>query len=176
MLLGITGPARSGKDTFAEVLVQDFGWHRDSFAEPLRDFVAGLLGMSRAQLELVKDRPLEKLDGVTPRRMMQTLGTEWGRELVHRELWIRALLWRAGGYLEAGRSVVVPDVRFENEADAIRAAGGLVVHIARPGSPVVEAHASEAGVRLASGDMTLINGGTVAEWRLAAKLFAFDCA
>jgi len=138
MLIGIAGPKRSGKDTLAQGLSKELGLPVDSFAAPLRKFVAELLNCSMATLDSCKEHPIKWLDGATPRSMMQTVGTEWGREMVHPELWVRSLfhrLGRTGG--------IISDVRFPNEAREIRARGGVVIALTRPGTGVGDAHVSE---------------------------------
>jgi len=64
--------------------------------------------------------------------------------------------------------VVVPDVRFDVEAEAIRHLGGTIVHIVRPGaglSGAASGHSSEAGIELRNGDMYLSNRGSVEDLR-----------
>jgi hypothetical protein len=75
MLIGIAGPKRSGKDTLARGLCAALGLSQDSFAGPLRAFVANTLGMTLAELEDAKEAPIAWLDGITPRHLMQTVGT-----------------------------------------------------------------------------------------------------
>lgn len=62
-----------------------------------------------------------------------------------------------------GEEGVNADVRFENEAQWIRDNGGVVVHIQRPGAATVSAHASEAGVAIAEGDVLVVNDGSLDE-------------
>jgi hypothetical protein len=147
MILGLTGVARSGKSTVASYLVREHGFVEHSFAAPIRAFVAHILGTDLAGLEDGKEREVPWLGGGrTPRWMMQTAGTEWGRKTVHDQLWVRSCLMRASFDVNAGRNVVISDVRFDNEAEAIRRAGGEVWRVERPGAGVVGSHASEAGV------------------------------
>lgn len=141
-IIGICGPARAGKDTIASVLVDKFGYQKDSFAAPLRTFVANILGITLEQLEVVKDFPSDALGGHTPRFAMQTLGTEWGRKMLAEDLWINFLIRRS-----TGLRMVVPDIRFQNEAEAIVKAGGAIIKVIRPGVEIVEStHVSERGI------------------------------
>jgi hypothetical protein len=137
-LIGIAGPKRSGKDTLGRGLAAALGLQQDSFAGPLRAFVATMLGLTLAELEEVKEAPVAWLDGVTPRSMMQTVGTEWGRRMVHPDLWLRALLARV-----PAEGAVISDVRFPNEAEAIIEQGGVVIRLSRPGTGEGDGHASE---------------------------------
>lgn len=109
---------------------------------------------------------------LSPRIMLQTLGTEWGRNAVHPDIWInymlsvaKTLLHESGdtkfwnyipdcGLVEEDRDphikgVVVSDVRFPNEFKAIREVGGSVIRVLRPETDAqslsigIENHASE---------------------------------
>jgi hypothetical protein len=74
---------------------------------------------------------------------MQRLGTEFGRELIHPNLWVDTEMDHIAGWPK----VVFDDARFPNEVDAIRAAGGLLIEIVRPGytAPGIDTkHESEA--------------------------------
>ena len=141
-IIAFTGLAGAGKSTAAFHLVKSRGFERVRFAGPLKAMMAAL-GCTQAEIDGDrKELPCDLLGGKTPRHAMQTLGTEWGRDLIQPDLWIRA--WRhAVDALPAGVPVVVDDCRFPNEADAIKAAGGLLVRIERPGAGTASAHESE---------------------------------
>lgn len=145
-LVGFTGPAGSGKTTAAAIVCERLKFKPLSFAEPIRDMLKGL-GLNQRQLTEEKNTPLHWLGGKTPRQLMQTLGTEWGRTLVDPEIWTL----RVRCMIESRRLVgsyygtVIDDVRFDDEAKLIRAMGGVVIAIDRGGLPKMT-HASEAGV------------------------------
>lgn len=92
MIIGIAGKKRSGKDTAAKVF-ERLGFTHDSFAAPMKRFVQDIVGHELRDED--KEAPMEWLDGMTPRRMWQTLGTEWGRMMVHPDLWVRSMMRRA---------------------------------------------------------------------------------
>jgi dephospho-CoA kinase len=172
-IIGLTGVARSGKDSVAAVIQGRLGWHRESFARPIREFVAGLLGLTLEELEIHKEKPMLSLSGVTPRQMMQTLGTEWGRS-IHPHLWIRALFHRLerNGLLLGAQGVVITDCRFDNEARAIHNAGGEVWLVQRPGAgSAFSAHASERGVDLDLVDRYVMNSGSLEDLRKTVEAF-----
>lgn len=123
LYIGIAGGRRAGKDTLANGLASALALPCDSFAAPLRQFVASLLGLSLRELDSRKEDAIDWLAEFTPRHLMQAAGIEWGRDRVHPELWVRSLFARlpAGG--------LVPDVRFANEAHAIRRRGGVVIRV-----------------------------------------------
>jgi len=159
IIVGIAGKARSGKDTLANGLVDGMGFERYSFADPIKEMARVGLGLTQDQLYGDSKDKVDDLYGCTPRKILQTLGTEWGRELIDGNIWIKAMERKAA---ESG-FMVVPDIRFENEADSIRRLGGIVVHITgRDGS--VESHKSESGVDVKDDDYVIENSGTLQEY------------
>lgn len=141
-IIAFTGLAGAGKSTAAMHLVKRHRFERVRFAGPLKAMMAAL-GLTAAEIDGDrKELPCELLGGKTPRWAMQTIGTEWGRQCIGDDLWIRA--WRAAvDRLPSGAPVVVDDCRFPNEAEAVRAAGGLIVRINRQGAGTASAHESE---------------------------------
>lgn len=174
MILGLSGAAGAGKSTAADILVREHGFVRVKFAGPLKAMLRGYLthlDCDAATIERLiegdlKEQPTSLLSGASPRYVMQTLGTEWGREFIHPDFWINAWTAQARRIAATGRSVVADDCRFENEASAIRQAGGFVLRLKRPGAGLTETqHRSEAGVEA---DTTIWNDGPpeVLGWRL----------
>jgi hypothetical protein len=169
MLIGLTGLAGSGKSEVARVLIEEFGFQRVKFAGPLKNMLRTMLAdagycdddRERMLEGDLKEREIPEL-GVTPRHLMVTLGTEWGRDLVHRDIWTR--LWAAQA--ERFEHVVVDDVRFPNEVDLIRARGGKIWRIERPGL-VAGAHASEQ--LDARADFTIVNDRSLEGLRSAIR-------
>jgi hypothetical protein len=127
MIIGFSGRMGCGKTTAAKYLVANYNFRRVRFAGPLKAMMAAL-GLSQEEIEgSLKETPCDLLCGKTPRWAMQSIGTEWGRDMIGSELLVNA--WhraRIGHEL-----VVVDDVRFENEAAAIKSAGGVLVRIRR---------------------------------------------
>ena len=93
-----------------------------------------------------KEEPIEWLGGVTPRHILQTLGTEFGRKHIHPDVWVMLGMRRAKLHLKTSPLVVFSDVRFDNEAEAIIEAGGKVYEVFRPGNSGVAHHSSEEGI------------------------------
>ena len=65
--------------------------------------------------------------------------------------------------------MVVSDVRFDNEAAWIRKHGGRIIHVIRPDTKAVEAHASEDGIEMQDTDARLFNSGTLEELQLSVR-------
>ena len=175
-IIGITGRARSGKDTLAgAILSLGERGERMSFAAPIREFVSAITCIPLADIVdgPLKEQPLPEFGGRSARQMMQTLGTEWGRELIHRDLWItvarkRLLSLSALPEADAPSVVVFSDVRFENEATMIRELGGTVVHLHRVDATPVHGHASEAGIDQHPEDLSVYNEGSIGDLLSAA--------
>jgi len=149
-LIGFAGKKRAGKDTAGAVLVSA-GFQRISFAQPLKEMLADLLYLRGADIadihEMIegslKEAPSEFLSGRSPRHAMQTLGTEWGREQMGINFWTDTF---RDGYNASTDDVVVTDVRFPNEVEAIHALGGRVYYIERDGLQVHDPHKSEVSI------------------------------
>jgi len=130
----VIGTKGSGKSTVAKRLTIRHEYVRIPFAKPLKDMLRAA-GLTDEQLDgSLKETPCALLRGRTPRHAMQTLGTEWGRNTIHPELW--TMLWLNAVRRAERTLVVADDVRFENEATAIRSLGGILVRVVR-GSDVV---------------------------------------
>lgn len=157
-LLGITGRMGSGKTTASQVLV-DRGWINIKMAGPLKD-MARAIGLTDRHIEGdLKEVPCDLLCGRTPRHAMQTLGTEWGRDMIAPHVWTNIARTRIVDAMASGLSVVVDDIRFQNEADLIRDLGGMVLRIVRP-DIAMQSHQSEADL---PADMIHVNNGTERE-------------
>lgn len=157
MLIGLTGLKQTGKTTAGDFLAHKYSFHHTSFAAPMRKFALDVLCMNETQLEFSKEQPLTFLDGkVTPRKFLQQLGTEFGRNMIHPDLWVRSCLMK----IDMNKRTVVSDCRFDNEAHAIRAMGGRIIEITRRGQGNSgDTHASEAGIHPALIDHTISNNG-----------------
>ena len=179
VIIGLTGPAGCGKDTVADHLASELGYARYAFADPLRAALVAGLGIDPACFTNrdLKEKP-HVLYGVSPRRMLQTLGTEWGRKLIADDVWLRrAALFAHQAARKGSKALVISDVRFENEAAWVRKQG-LLLHIHRPDVGAVETHASEAGVSFVAGaDARIENTSTVqALCRQASIIVRAYCA
>lgn len=178
MLIAMTGAKGSGKDTFAQVLVGEFGFVHTRFADPLKNMLRTLFRDAGIDPEEYiegpfKEVPCDLLCGKTPRHAMQTLGTEW-RDMIDRKLWTR--LWRArvDHLLQAGTDVVVTDCRFIHEAAAVRELGGLMVRVERPTRRNDDQHVSETEMMLIDPDEVVLNIGSIQQLHQKARSFIRD--
>lgn len=164
MIVGVTGYARSGKDSVAVVLCEDFGFCRLAFADLLREavyrFNPWVYGEDSSKVSslqsLVNKYGWEGAKAYFPevRRCLQVMGTEVGRGTFGDNAWVDALfkqITNPDGSLCSG-DYVITDVRFPNEADAIRSRafstpfGGHIWRVVRPHNEPVNAHPSETAM------------------------------
>ena len=156
-LIGLIGFARAGKTTVAGLLAEQHGFERQRFAGPLKDMLRAI-GLTDYEIEGAgKEAPCDMLAGRSPRYAMQTLGAEWGRGHISPSFWTELAARRIAAALDSGRSVVVEDCRYVNEADAIRALGGRVWRVERPGIGGSDFHSSEREHLNIWQDVTLYN-------------------
>lgn len=159
MIIGLAGKKRCGKSTVSQFLCDRLNFKEDSFGAPIREFIANLCGYNLTQLDELKE-VIHPLFGVTPRYMMQTLGTEWARRMVKDSIWIDLLVDRFEK--SPHEKIVVSDIRFENEADTIRSLDGHIIHIVREDSGVPEdSHSSESGILVGPEDTVLFNNSDI---------------
>lgn len=111
--------------------------------------------------------------GRTPRYLLQTLGTEWGRDTVKDSIWVDNLIARAQRSIANGRPVVVDDLRFPNEFDALRRCGACLVKIIRPDAEDrgSAAHISEGGLNDHAFDYVIVNEGSLADYHDTVRSF-----
>lgn len=71
---------------------------------------------------------------------------------------------------EGKTKFIIKDIRFENEADFWRSHNGVIWHVIRHNAAKVNAHTSEAGIKVQEGDTIIENNGTFEELRLKVDL------
>jgi hypothetical protein len=175
VIIGFHGKAEAGKSTAAEHLVRHWGFHLEKMAGPLKDMLR-VLGLTDEHIEgRFKEKPCHLIGGKTPRQAMLWLGTEWGRDMIHPDLWTDAWNRRIDLIDTRLRDIVCDDVRFPNEAAAIRKAGGKIVVIHRREHRLAIDHESER--HKIEGDFDIVNTGKLHEYhdtidRLMEKLLA----
>jgi hypothetical protein len=171
--IGITGPASSGKDTVARFLCETQGFVQIAFADPM---VAALKAMFALTDEDFLDRKRKETVipwiGKSPRYLLQTLGTEWGRTLIDEGIWVCVALRKVEQLRQASpclhiNGIVFSDVRRPGEADMCRSLGELW-HIMRPKkerlalSADTAFHATKQGIGVLSGrDRFIRNNGSI---------------
>lgn len=173
-LIGVAGRAHSGKDAFAAACVKH-GYKRIAFADALKVATAHIANEeSHLFFDDISKEEFSKALGMTRREALQKVGKAV-RDSVGPETWVNRALneWEASGY----PATVISDVRYPNEAEAIRRHGGFVIRLVRPGAGLegeAAGHESEAGIPDNLIDVEIHNDGTLGELSAeAAKIVAF---
>lgn len=150
MIIGLCGRKGCGKSSVAKA-GESYGYSTMSFADPLRDMLKAL-GVPKEMLSdpKLKESGTNWVFGYkTPRQLLQSLGTAWGRECVSQTIWIDHLIERLRVDIgDPQPNVIIDDVRFNNEAEAIQEEGGVIVEVVRDESFYADRdpHPSEQGI------------------------------
>lgn len=134
-IIGIIGAIGSGKDTIADYLIAEHGFKKLSFARRVKDAAAAVFGWDRELLEGATPQSREwreQIDvfwGLSPREALQKIGTEMFRQHIRDDIWIKGVEKDLAA--EPLERFVITDCRFQNEIDAIKAAGGRLIYVER---------------------------------------------
>ena len=175
-VIALIAPAMgSGKTTVARYLSDYRGYEVVTFAKPMRDMITAFLCSFNVPpkdiayfLQDGKEVPVLQVPGApTARKLMQYLGTEWGRNCVHNQ--VRIAAWKATA--QNYKNVVTDDCRFLNEYNTIKSIPGAQTwRVTRQSAKVTSNHSSEGELNDVAVDHELINDSTVAD--LHAKIDA----
>lgn len=188
-LLGFGGKLQSGKDAVADYLVERHGFVKVNMSDPIDLFAGavnpiidavvhltrkpGLLGLLRPrsiEVELIRYQDLRAQVGFTEakkhaefRGTLMRVGYEGGRQVIDDNIWTDKAAQTIASHRASGHGVVLSGVRFDNEQDLIRGAGGTLVWVDRPGltATVNAGHATENGLDPDTFDLRLANTGTL---------------
>lgn len=118
-IIGVLGPAGSGKSVCATYLVEKFGARRYSFAHPLKKIVRQAFDLTKDQV-WGSQKMKETVDvryNVSPRWLMQKIGTEGIRDTLGPDFWWKLCLEQI--LKDKPDLAVIDDCRFENEVDGM---------------------------------------------------------
>ena len=163
-IIGLVGYKGSGKDLFADYLVDKYGYEKISVAEPLKKACAILFSLEDKyfQDQDLKEQVITEW-GMSPRQMMQIVGTDLLRNRLYQDFWVRHFRLRIQQSIQKGSTkIVCPDIRFQNEADVVKQYGGLNVYIDRFAKRK-DTHASET-LDIHPLDLSITNKSTVADF------------
>ena len=163
-IIGLSGYAGAGKDTAAQLLVDDFGFERFAFGDYVRDALAlidpylsdGMRLSTFVDIFDWDDAKRVPPHGDEIRRLMQVTG-DAVRRTAGRDLFIDALMRDAEHYAD----VVVSDVRFPEEALAITNRGGAIWRITRTAGRATNSHLSETAMDNFPCDVYLLNNSDI---------------
>lgn len=137
MIIGICGYKGSGKSTVTNAAIHQPGMRgfvRMGFSDPLYDMLLAMGIPDYIVGDKAKwDLPLDILCGKSTRHACDTLGTSWGQEHIDREVWSKIAIRRAKKCQGVGQCVILDNVRFRHEADAVLAERGTLIAFERNG-------------------------------------------
>lgn len=166
-LIGIIGRKRSGKDTIADYLVDIHKYDKLTFAEPIKKILEILFGFDHDQLYGNKKDVIDTRWNISPRKVMQFIGTNIFREKINDlianigdNFWVKIMHNNCKKMLDENKKIVISDVRFQNEVDMIRELGGILIKISRD---TVVKDIIENNIDDINGDFNVTNDGTIEE-------------
>lgn len=167
MIIGLSGYAQSGKDTVAQHLIDNYGFTRIAFADPIREALLALdptvpdypalPGIKLSWLVEKSGWESVKQESQEVRKLLQRMGTEVGREMFGQNFWVDQAMSKANGI----DNVVITDVRFPNEYDAIKQNGGQVWRVNKLNHQPANSHQSETILDDFNFDWSIPNYGTI---------------
>ena len=164
MIIGLSGYARSGKDTVAQILVDNYNFKRVAFADKVREFVYALdLPLDPSFADSVRTQKVVNVNGwdkaknfASIRRTLQDVGLA-AREVFVPDFWVKQALRE----ISPDDNVVVTDVRLPNEAEMVKKLNGQVWRVIRPGINAVNDHISESALDSYEFDFDVYNDSTL---------------
>lgn len=163
-IIGITGLKRSGKDTIADFMLKELAKLNPAkvgFADALKKEIATAIGKSREYIEENKDNF---------RLIMQGWGTDFRRKLCGEDYWVRKMIAQISMHHDIGTKVIIiPDVRFLNEAQLIRMLEGKIVGVVRGITDAKDSHLSETELKDIKFDCLIENEGSLEDLQKKTK-------
>jgi len=156
-LFGLAGVAGSGKDTVGKILSDISGYPVYALASPIKKVCNELHFWDDRHAYGELKEIIDPFWGYSPRHAYQTMGTELARKLWREDFWLKRAEWE----YHKSDSLIITDIRFENEAKFIRSNGGQIIHIIREDVPKVLSHESESGIDRKPEDVLLLNNSTL---------------
>lgn len=179
MIIGITGYAQAGKDEFAKSLVLRSRTKMMAFSDALNDvalILNPLLTDSTYEESNYFYRTVVQNEGYTEaknhkgvREYLQILGTDACRTVLGDDVWLRVAERKLIAHEEEGWHTAITGVRYANEAQLVKAYGGVMVRIVRDGYGPVNAHTSDVSVGDIAVDRVVFNNGTRQDLSNAAQ-------
>jgi hypothetical protein len=145
LVIGISGKKGSGKSTVASEIerLAPGQFVEETFAKPLKQAIPILFNWEDRDLnDGVVKATVDERWGVTPRFVLQDMGTDYLRKTFGQDFFVKNLKHR----LERDGCpprVIISDLRFKNEAEMLRYEGAFLWRIERPGLESTDTHPSE---------------------------------
>ena len=163
MIYGISGKMGSGKDTVGKIIF-DYIYPKGSvihFADPLKQFCIDYLGLSFEDVYTEQGKKeFNQLWNMTNRSVLQKVGTDALRNGFDKDVWVKITELKIKQHKNT--DFIIPDIRFDNEAEMVLKNGGIVLNIERE-SVNKDNHISEQGISKYLISKNILNNGTIEE-------------
>lgn len=192
MLVAITGKKGSGKDTAADYLCNHYGFEKYSLADPIKKAIQHLFQLDKDQLWGDRKDEMDSSYGLTPRKIMQVFGGEFIDDMLYDLIpelekkvprgMLKVFLFKKWNFMKTYfdsvlsdaldfnsdyrnhlYNVVISDMRYVIESEAINDMGGIIWKVVRPDLEGDDDHASESEVDDIKADELLMNDGSIQE-------------
>lgn len=136
MIIGICGHKGSGKDYLGNLLKEYTKFKIVHFADPIKDILCEMFNISKDELNNLKNSENTKILGTNMRSILQVFGTDIMQKMFGKEIWTNLVLKED--------DLIIADVRFQHEVDAILKKGGFVIKLKSNFKD--DKHISESGI------------------------------
>lgn len=144
-LIGITGRKYCGKDTLGNYFVEQYGFERMAYADALKEATRCIFDFDDEQLYGNSKEIIDPYWNVTPRQVLQFIGTDLFRNHIKellpdmgKDIWIHVIKRKIMNKLKKNPNtkIVITDIRFPNELQAIKDLGGITIKIQRDNAQI----------------------------------------
>jgi len=165
MIIGLCGAAGSGKDTTANILKNYLtSVEILAFAKPLKDAAKILFNFTEEQLhDPISKEVVDSRWNKSPREIFQWLGTQVLRNQIDKDFFIKHMEQRINQ--SDKDTIIITDIRFDNEAELIKNLGGIIIKIIRPNATTTKHnnHETEQGITMSLVDEIILNNHNTLE-------------
>ena len=163
MIIGISGKMGSGKDTAGKIIYDILKPNCEiiHFADPLKDLCINYLGLSHDDVYTENGKKqFNDFWKMTNREILQKVGTDAFRNGFDENVWVKITELKI--LSNTNCNFIIPDIRFDNEAEMVIKHHGIVLNIERNNGNNNN-HISEQGISNNLITANIENNGSVEE-------------
>lgn len=168
-IIAICGYKRSGKDTVANFIVENYGYEHYKLAAPLKECIQQLFGFTQEEMEGNLKEEVHDYWKTSPRIVMDYIGTHiFQYEIqkvipdIKRNFWINNLINRSNIKNDVNKKIVISDLRFEHEYNELMKYNTLVIKVVNPKIKMADLSSEKECDNLKE-NITLVNNGSEEE-------------
>lgn len=169
-LIAVCGYKRSGKDTVANFISDTYGHEHIKIAAKLKNIVKTLFNFTEEQVETDSKEVVDNRWGVTPRHVMQFMGTEMFQykiqELlpnIDRRFWIMNIINETRDKIDKGYPLIISDLRFKHEYMELQKYGVYIIRVNKNNIRGTDTHPSEVEFLDIPADLIINNDGSITD-------------